>query len=61
MIRYRPACLNNNQPPAGALKAGGGLQPEKWATTKGEDIDDNKEEGLLTLDKESTSKNRGKS
>jgi hypothetical protein len=61
MICYHPACLNDNQPPAGALKAGGGVQPEQWATTKGEDIDKNKEEGLLTLDEDSTSETGGNS
>ncbi len=62
MIRYRPyVCLNNNQPPAGASKAGGGLWPEQRAPTKGGDNDNDKEEGLSTLDEESTSDNWGKS
>ncbi len=43
------------------MKGGGGLQPEWWAMTMGEDNDDDKEEGLSTFDKESSSENGDKS
>ncbi len=44
---------HNNQPLTGALEVDGGLQPAQRATTKGEDNDNNEEEGLLTSDMES--------
>jgi hypothetical protein len=50
---------HNNQPLMGALKADGSLRPAQWATTKGEDNDDNEEERLLTFDKESSSDGKG--
>jgi hypothetical protein len=49
----------NNQPLMGALKAGSGLWPERWAMTNGEDNDNNEKEGLFMLDKESLSNGKG--
>ncbi len=45
---------HNNQPLTGASEADGGLQPAQRATTKGEDNDNNEEEGSSTLDMESS-------
>jgi len=45
---------HDNHPSSGASKAGRGWQPQPQAMTRGEDNEDNKEEGSSMSDKESS-------